>query len=211
MSGVRKNSARLKRLWLSGEYTSLKKMSDALAAKGEKVDLSTLKKYSAKDNWNRDKAAISPKIEAAGIAKLVAKEATRFARINTKLVELQEVLLEKVLATVRGKGKMKMEDALKGVRSVAELQARVINPLMPKRESDDPAPTGSESPGAAAMAQVTINMPGSQQHIESDAEMRPLDDADLEAAVRAGQGIIIDEKPKSAPRAKSKRKKGNKT
>lgn len=197
MPGKHKDHAKLKRLWLSGKFTSLRHMAEELAKTDTPVSLTNLKHLSARKNWTRDRAKVAPKIEERAVAKMVERESTRLSRIDSKIVELQEILLDQTLKPLKNKKlKMTVEEALKGVRSIAELQARIIGPKTGRLQHGD-APTG-ESPAAAALAQVSVTVNTGQPAVAAapgDEDFGVLSDEDLADAVNAGKGIIIDERP----------------
>lgn len=210
--GARKNHAKLLQIWLSGRYQSMPQMVAGLKGTEDEVSLRQLKAMSAKKGWVRKRAENAPKLEAMITAKSLARDSTRIARIHSGLIELEELLLEKIKAPLKSKkAKFSIDEALKGIRSLAEMHARVVGPRMP-RPLDHEAPTG-EGPGAlaGAAASVTVNIHNQGQSGHEDLSDQRVTDADLEDAIRAGKAIVIDEKPATAKALKPARKKGNKT
>lgn len=213
--GARKNHAKLLQIWLSGKYQSLPQMAKGLAGTEDAVSLTQLKSISAAKGFIRKRAENMPKLEAMIQAKSLAKDSTRIARIRSGLIELEELLLEKIKAPLKNKkAKFSIDEALKGIRSLAEMHARVVDPRM-GRQQEHEAPTG-ESPLAGTMAgasaNVTVNIHGAGAALAEDDLTNPLKvtDADLEDAVRAGKAIIYDERPAKPKALKPAAKKGNK-
>ncbi len=208
----RKNKAKLLGIWLSGKYQSLSQMAKGLENTEDRVTLSQLKKLSAKHKWNQKRTTLEPRREAMITAKVLAKDTTRIANIRSGLIEIEELLLAKIKQPLMGKKtKFSVDEALKGIRSLAEMHARVVAPRMGREEHE--APTG-EGPGALAGAQasVVVNIHGNSQPLADEDLTNPLKvtDEDLADAIRAGKGIILDERPDPAKTLKPARKKGNK-
>lgn len=205
----------LKQIWISGKYKSRPQMAEALG-----YTHGQLKYYSKLDKWSDMRTKALPRIEEKALARIVDREAVKLAKIHGDIVDLQEILLTEVKATIRrNKGKMTMEDALKAAKMIAELQNKVLSPY--QRALLNPqhaAPTG-EGPGSAAVGggtqfNLNVNVGNGQVQLDTPTDKR-LEDEDLERIIRDAQGIILDEQPAAtataqpgpaqAPKAKSSR------
>lgn len=216
MPGNRKNVAKLKRLWLTGRFTTLGELQAHVAGTANAISLGQLKAISAKHNFFRDLAAVRPQIEARGTATMIKDQGARLGRIQSQVVDLVELLVAQAVKPLKDKKtKFTLDDTLKASRTIAELMTRVIAPRLASLDRpNDAAPTG-ESPAAAALAQanVTINMGAPAQAPADDGNEKDLTDEELVEAIRAGQAIVYDErpaKPASAKRIDGPAKKGAK-
>lgn len=187
--GKRKDKAALKRLWISGKYGTLEAMAKGL--KGQ-VSLGTLRRLSAENGWVLDKTKARTAMEQKAVVKFVEKESTRLARIRSGFVDLQELLLAKVTATLMAKGnKLDAHQALKAVNGLVQMNARIF-----------PAQADEDDPPPRQPVQVAVQVNNIQGQEPVDAEVERLEDEDLEAAIRAGQAIL--EAERSGPKPKKR-------
>jgi hypothetical protein len=198
--GQRKaNAAKLKQIWLSGQYNTLTLMAEGLKAAGTPQSLTTLKRYSAKDGWAKARAKIAPEMEKRANKKLIAKGGDHLARIKLNMASIGSELSGKILPALKNAKRLNVEQALKGVKEMV----RILDRLELRHPLDQPPPPTGEGPGSASInqaTQVNIHLGGEHQAPQDEGEFSDetrFSDEQLQDIIRQS-ARIIDQAPAPA-------------